>query len=628
MSDLADDEDAVFVDSSGTLGFEETSQLDQYNVGGQLDIDDIEDSFSQQLGIFTVKSPGSEFTGVSLREIFSNADILDGQTAIVPGFDFATDKKNLNTFDAFEYVVIDSGEITVEITNQLAIPLGSPITLEVWDATTDSLIVQVATNDQIAPGTSASFSASLAGKKLPNSLAIRMLASSPGSGGSPVVIDADSRFEMGGTVSDLKVSEAVARIPAQVVSKSDQLAISDSIVVSDARVASGAIHLNLSGGIPLDAWLIYELPDFYRPNGETLLDSFFISKNIAVANTIDLRNTVLRPGAADFGEQEIGFNWTIKTVDTGTGKVRIRSTDKMDAGFSLKAVKFSQVTGKLGRHRLDISQNDIVFDIPADLDSIFFATAQLELVINNRINFPARIAFEIEGQNDGGLVSHLAVDEIVQPAPTPGEMRQTVVVLNQENSNITEFISILPSLIRIAGAVEIGDSDWVGTVSETDYVDGEVRITAPFAVRLPSQSIDSEIKRLDIDDDVQNDIIDNLGKGEFFAEITNHLPLGASIEIMFGSSEATVFDAPLLQIGPLRTDGAAVNNSGYVDVGQNSEVTFSLTEEQMQTFLSDSLFSGVRLLMDGTGGEFIRVRGSDYIEIKSYTQVKVRVNQN
>jgi len=628
MAELADDEDAVFVDSTGTLGFEETSQLDQYNVGDQLDIDDIQDSFSQQLGVFTVKTPGSKLTGVSLREIFPNADILDGQTAIVPSFSFATEKKNLNAFDTFQFVVIDSGEIAVEINNQLAIPLGSPITLEIWDASADSLIVQVGTTDQVTPGASASFSASLAGKRFSNNLSIRMIASSPGSGGNPVVIDADSRFEMGGTVSDLKVREAVARIPAQVISKSDRLTISDSVVVSEAQLASGVIHLNLSGGIPLDAWVVYELPDFYRPDGETVVDSFFINKNIPVAESIDLQNTLLRPGAADFGEQEIGFNWTIKTVDTGTDVVLVRSTDVMDAGFSLNDMNFAQVTGKLGRHRLDITQDDIAFDIPADLDSIFFATAQLELVINNRINFPARIAFEIEGQNDGGLVSHLAVDEIVQPAPTPGEMRQTVVVLNQNNSNITEFISILPSLIKIAGEVQIGDSDWVGTVSQDDYVDGEVRITAPFAVRLPSQSIDSEIKALDIDQDVQHDIIDNLSEGEFFAQITNHLPLGASVEIMFGNSEATVFGAPLLQIGPLRADGAAVNSSGYVDTGENSEVTFSLTEAQMQTFLSDSLFSGVRLLMDGTGGDFIRVRGSDYIEIKSYTQIKVRVNQN
>ncbi len=628
MAELADDEDAVFVDSSGALGFEQTSELDAYRVGDQLEIGDITDSFTQTLGVFSVDSPGSQFTSVTLREIFSEADMFDGQTVIVPGFDFSTKKKALNSFDSFALVVIESGQIQIEIDNQMAIPLGSPIRLELWDTFSDSLVLQVDTNDQIPPGSSKDLVVDLAGKRLSNTLSIRMIASSPGSGGDPVLVDADSRFDMGGMVSSLEVREAVARIPRQIVSRNDVITISDSIVVMEAQLESGTIELDLSGDLPLDAWLLYELPDFYDSSGEAFGDSLFINQNSPVTEVIDLGDKALRPAMAGFNEQEIKFNWTIKTIDTGLAMVRVRSTDVMDAAFGLRDVIFSEVTGKLGEQRIEVTQDDIEFDIPADLDSIFFATAQLELVINNRINFPAHLSFEIEGENAAGSVSYLSVDETIQPASTPGQTRQTVVVLNQNNSNITEFISILPSLIRINGGVKLGDANWVGTVSRDDYVDGEVRISAPFAVRLPTQTIDSEPDNLNIDDDVQNDIIDNLGSGEFFAEIKNHLPLGASVEIMFGATEDGVFENPLLQIGPLRADGAAVNGAGYVDVAANSNLTFALTEEQMRTFVSDSLYSGVRIFLDGTDSEFVRVRSEDFIEIKSYTQVKIRVNQD
>src|SRR3990172_7547412 len=76
MDEIADDEDAINVDSTtGLLSFAETSELDEYQVGDQLDIDDITDSFTQELGTFDIDSPGSEFTSVELQEIYEDAEI-------------------------------------------------------------------------------------------------------------------------------------------------------------------------------------------------------------------------------------------------------------------------------------------------------------------------------------------------------------------------------------------------------------------------------------------------------------------------------------------------------------------------------------------------------------------------
>jgi len=620
MEEIADEQESIYADSTtGLLSFEESSELDEYHVGDQLDMDDIDDRFSLELGTFDIDSPGSEFTSVQLREIYTEADALHGQDAVVPTFDFETEKKELEPFDDFGYVVIEEGHIDVSINNDLAIPLGSPITIHIWDTAADTVIMSETRNMQVAPGD---------GKTLPNLLSIVMEGYSPGSDGSPVFVDANSVFEMGGEISNLQVLEAFAQIPEQIVSSEDNMAITDSMVVTDALVESGTIAISLGGNLPLDAWVTYYLPDFITAQGESVVDSFFVRKHTSMVNNINLANLFLRPEPADFSEQQIRFNWTVRTIDTGSEMALVRSNDEMGADFSLTNMRFESITGRIGEQEIDIDQNDIEFDIPADLDSIFFETAQLELEINNGINFPARISMNIEGRNEAGSISTLSIDEEILPAEQQGMVRKTVIVLHQNNSNIKDFISILPNLIKVQGKVRLGDANWVGTITKDDFVDGEVKISAPFSLRLPEQEIEGKAVEMEIDEDVKKDIIDNLANGSFNGQLENHLPLGASIEILFGADSSSTFTSPLLAIGPLRADEAQVDNNGYVAASQTTDIEFSLTEEEMQVFTNESLYQAVRVLIDGTNGQYIKVRNSDYLNIKAYTRIKVKVNQD
>lgn len=628
MSEIADDEDALVEDSTGALSFEQTSELDEYLVGDQLDMEDQSDNFSLSMGSFTVDSPGSEFTSVELREIYTEADDLHGETTEIPPFNFETEKKPLEPYDDFAYVVIDSGSIDLHVVNNLVITLGSPITIEVWDTNTDTLVITTTHNIQILPGTSRTFDADLSGIQLPNQLSIRMIGFSPGSSGNSVLIDAGSRYDMGGEISELKAREALAQIPSQVITRDDDVTITDSLVVTEADIESGSIQLDLGGDIPLDAWLVYELPDFFDTTGQPFQDSLFIEKHTRIDNAISLRGFRLRPLPANFSQQKVRFNWRIRTIDTGENFALVRSDDVMNAAFRLAGLRFSRVTGKLGAQNIDVEQEDIEFDIPADMDSIFFETAQLELTIQNGINFPARLKFNIEGNNENGNVSYLQVDDVIQPAASPGEPVSTTIILNNENSTISEFISILPSLIKINGSVKLGDPDWVGTVSTEDFVDGEVMVSAPLSLRLPAQKIDSDPNEMDIDDDVKEDIVDNLSDGSFVGEISNHLPIGAEVEIVFGETDSTVFSAPVLTIGPLRADAGMIGEDGYVQSASNNDISFALSEQELKTFLLDRLYSGVRVSLHGTDGKFIRVRASDRIEIKAFTQIKVKVNQD
>lgn len=628
MAEIAEDESTLSVDStSGLLELNVESELDDYTVGDQLTLDNVEDVFNFAMGSFSIDSPGGQFTNVLLREIYPQADNAHGQTVVVPPFNFVSPKKPLPAFGNYSYVVIASGQVSVQLTNNLAVQLGSPLTFEVWDTMRDTLVTSATTLATVAPFGAVVVDLDLSNKRMSNQLSVRVHGYSPGSQGNPIYVDAYSNFVLDAQVSALQVKEARAIVPAQVINNQNESVITDSLVISDAHVEAGEINMFIQGRLPLDTWIRYQLPDFITPSGNSIADSVFVPQNSSANIRISLNNHRLRPQPANFGAQKVRFVWSARTADSGNQMVLVKNNDAFSATFYLNDLRFSQLTGKIGDTEIDVAQNDIDFDIPAELDSIFFETAQMELILNNGINFPAHLNLMIEGEGKSGATSQLHINSTAAPAQQPGQPTETRIILNRENSNINEFISILPSLLRVNGSIRLGDPNWVGTVTKNDCVNGKVRITAPFAVRLPAQSIKSEVHDVEIDQDVKDDIIDNLAGGSFYAQISNHLPMGASVEIVF-AQDTTVYDNPLLAIGPIRANSGLVDGAGNVQSANDTEVNISLTEEQMRTFTLTPLYAGVRVNVDGSNGQFVRVRASDYIHVKSYGKIKVKVNHD
>ena len=628
MAELAEKESSISLDSTGNLYFEVDADLDNYYIGDELYLESLQDDFSLNFGSFSIDPPSSVATSVSLSEIFSQAEALHGLTVIVPSFSFQTDKKSLDPYDTFSYVTIETGNISLQVQNNLAVPLGSPLTLEIWNTAQDTLISSTTSSSQIAAGGSQIFLVDLAGKKIPNQLSVRMTGDSPGSSGAAVLVDKNSNFGMTSSIMNLTVAEALAEIPAQVISGEEQLSITDSVVVMDAKIESGSVDFTISGNFAVDAWVRYELPDFFSPTGSVLVDSVFISGSIPSSISINLYNYSFQPELAGFGQQKVRFFWRARTVDSGSNRVLVKSSDMINVNFNVEEIRFYQLTGKIGQKEFDIEQDDIEFDIPIDLDSLFFETARLELLINNGINFPANIELVIEGENESGTKAQMYINHAIQAASAPGLPTASIIVLDNQNSSIKDFISIVPNLLRVSGKIVIGDQNIAGTVSKNDFVTGSIKITAPFALRLASQSIETETIELKIDDEVKDKIIDNLGAGVLFMEISNHLPIGASLEIVFSQDKTNLYQNPILEISAIRANAASVDASGLVQSANTAESTIGLSEEQMRIFLLSPLHAGIRISLDGTNGRFVTLRGSDYIQIKSYSRINVTVNRD
>jgi hypothetical protein len=626
VADLIKDEDALFVGSDGLVHFEFEQKLDRFYVGDMLKIDGFDETFDFQLGVFTITEPPPQDVGVVLEEIFPQANLFSGQQVPVPPFQFAPDPIPLNPFDEFGYVVLERADISVRLDNNLPIPLGPPLVLEIRDSGPDTVIATVSHDQSVDPGGFFVEQIQLDRTRLPNTLSVRVEGASPGSS-TPVTIDPQASFKITTQIERLEVSEASARIPPQHLEGVEQVVVQDSVVVTEAAISSGTIYLKLQGAFPLNGLLSFTFPDFVDANGQPLQGQLRISRDTASEFTVNIGNYRFLPEPAALGEQKVRFNWAFDSDDSGDQLVLVKSTDYIQADVKVSQLSFSEIAGTVYGQIIEIDQQTFELDIPAGLDSVILASGRLELTINNAINFPVRTDIVIEGEDDSGTLNEVEIREVIQPASSPGVPTPTTIVFDTNNQQVAAFINALPKLVRVFGRVVIGDEQWQGRITANDFVDGNVRFTAPLALSLPAQSVEESLDEVKIDADTRKEVKKRVGSGQLVAQIANHLPVGATAELFFGSVDSLVFEQPEVVIGPIEVSaGQLEEGSGLVAEETLSEVRIELNNADLQRLFTAPLYAGLRIVMPGTGGTVVRVLPSDYLTIKAYAEVKLKVD--
>lgn len=622
MEELIDKESSLSTDSLGQVHFLFDTELDSFGVGDQLTLKEFSDYYSTLVGAMPVASPGGANLDIAVVELYPPAAGADEETVIVPAFDFDLGKRGLQAYDGFDWLEVVSGTVTLQVKNDLAVPVGSPLHLGLYDTRSDTLIASVDYIGEVAPGSELRQVIDLAGKKFSNELSLEISGNSPGSREQPVLLSSASAMAINATISDLQVKSAHARISSQEITDRREALVDESVVVNSANIKQGMILLELSSHLPVAGTVSITLPDFISPSGDMCRETIALNPAATASRTLDLAGYRFEPETAPPGQQTMLVAWSVQTPGTGAEYVTVQSSDAVNIRCAVADMVFSEVTGSFDGKTVTIDPATYTVDIPDGVDSVHFENVQLELRLRNGINFPARTNLLLEGFNNSAQRVEMRIQETILAGQSNGQAVESQIVLNRNNSNVSEFLDALPSSIRLSGTVTIGEAGYVGTVRESDAVTGTVRIEAPLSFSLPAQHVEVEADSLEIGADVREKIRDDLREGKLTARILNHLPLGASLSFYLGRNPQTVYAAPLVVIGPLAVQPATIDrDTGLVQEALLSEVTVGLTEEQLQVFDSAPLFSGLLIDFPGSNGQLVRIIRTDYIDIKAVATI-------
>ena len=615
--------DSIFV-------FNKTIELDSVEVGDKLKIDPVEKSFVQFASAVTVDSSTTSFTigydSVGLDDITELIDAEIGlielnnigaeetdpisftdvmPTALVTAIETAiaaaggtaevvvdtvalVPQQKSVSFDSFTSAVLSSGYLDVTIINNLFIPLGAPIYVDIKNSI-GTQIFQLTWDTEITAGDSATATQDVSGMTLPGSMLVEVSGTSNGSQGQQVAVttaDLSSTFTVGLAAREFQVTQASAVVPAQSITDTSSIVLDPSeTVVEEAVMSKGNLEITVTNNLPLTGAVRLTIPSLYFGSTDsTFKQNFDLETSTFTVPTVDMAGWTM---AMDFADQYLNYNYLITTADTDTNIITISQTDNVELDLGITDIYFSAVTGQIESQTI-IEGGDINIESESQIQSATISDGQMDLVISNNIGGAADVQLTVpELVRDGtGLDTVLTI--------IPGDNVYMIVLAGYDLQPVSladQRLTYSTTTITQSG-------------SNTYYLNDSISV----AITLPGltfnavtgyisqdNNVDTDVIELDNDTNVETALIDS---GQIQLTIRNFIGLEA--EVLFSIDELTVGGTPLetsLQIisstDPVQQ---TIDLAGYSltlplnDQRVNYSSTLSIPTDQLLTLtLNDSI---------------------------------------
>lgn len=583
---------------------------------------------------------------VNLRTLFPGLSGSIGLTVTIPDTTISAPPALLDAGD-FKRIHFISGDLRLRVLNNLPFPIGpngsSPGGLKVT-VINDSLnqaFVEFSFPNPIPPGSEAVSQATVENKWLYSSL--RLEYQLPVAQPTQVTIT-NALLDTAGVALSLgldhiRADEAVAVLGPQSFSDVLKLGYEGQHRLRSAEIERGTIGLTFTSHLPLDTDLIVKIPALRSAANDTftaeinlpaqgiaplplLLDGYSISNPDNPGDFLDTLELVLEA-----------------RTQSQNNIIHLSSEDSISVDAVSDTLVFRSFSGFLGADTLEldpIAENNIAdyggFEGTVQLDTVF-----LNLKIYSEVqieNLAADLTISGFHENEEGIVTDSAaiiLDDQHFNGGNPGQPGVTEFTFN--NQETVDFLSILPTSIRIEGKIRVsgnaevsrGDRIWIDYVFETPF---KVRITGV-------ANFEGDVKTIseaDIDtlfrDAAENNILDI----DLRFELTNHTPLGGTMRFVLSGDpgDPDIYDADydtsLVIIRDISMEAAPVDPvSGFVTVARESEVLLYLNQREVQLFSRPPLRYGYQLRVPDTGG-FVTLRYSDYVRMPGSANLRLLIN--
>ena len=631
--------DSIFV-------FNKMVKIDKQEVGDKLSIEDINKQFSQSVDNVTIEDTEveekigfdpvgidpientvqSEVGIISLDNIdpqttdpylFSSIypsvnDIPDESSVNIPGFDLEPVTNNF-TFNDFSEAVFSSGSLSLTIVNNLVIPLGD---VDVKLKNSDGVEISGASTTIAGPissGTQASGILDLSGITLPGAVIVEVTGSSPGQDNILINDDAkSSSFSVQISGSDLEVTSATAKIPAQTISESGSIDLAaDSNKVVLATISGGNLVIEIDNYMEVTSQMNLTIPSLKTPSGDSFQTSIDIAGNTAdIVDETDISGYSL---SMNIDAQSVVYEYDVITTDTADDLITITSADSIVVNITLNGpsvgeqLSFSSFEGMVTPQDLGF---DGVMDIESDSDILEANLSQgnLTININNGINTSASGAPSaiitineiINSSNNQPLVINTGA-MYGEMSPQSIDLSGYKILMSQDNQSlnysaevVTEYAigtySLLDSIdvdIIVSG---LGFSTVRGFFSQ-DAMSDSNSISLDDSTIVHTAILKSGVLALSIDNSIG--VV-----ADVFFQINEFYNNGVSLDTTF-TINAGVTDVQLDLGGyslilPSDVDTQIVNYVSNISLPSNQEMTLSLSDSiSIAVSMTNMAFSSV-----------------------------------
>jgi hypothetical protein len=614
------------------------------------------DVVSEAVGEIEIADPEPQTTAPATLEEFLGIPINEGNTiGPIPAGDIEYNPNtNFLTFDNYQRAVLDEGRMFLTFHNNLTLDINSGMMVSLFDSATNALVHTFTFNQAIERGqTVSSDTLFLNGTEIYNSFYLNYVVPISGidSVHTVTVEDVSSNFTSDLVIEDMVVSEADAKIPEQVIDRSDAsvLDTEDKYLIR-AVIDSGFIEINVENMLEIDAEVrieILSLVDENDGNAPMVIDTLllresttFIRKSIGGRTILNHQN----PGSVVDSIHYLVEGNTIATEDFR----HVESTQEIIISVELGQVKTSEFEGEITTLSIDIDPVEVSDLLDLENFSGTFRMPDLELIFDfyNQIGFDVLVDLVITGiKEENGIpvdsVKILFNDFMINRATDQNPTEMTTLILNATSTtpSIVDLMEILPTTIKVEGAGVIENQ--TGKVSVGSAVWAEYRIESPLRINITEDLIyTANVEEMDLEDDTRKDLSENFDDVLLKFNPSNGIPLNLEMMFVLAIDSANLFsdliaDSSEKIILHNTVPAGNVNADGLViSPGISNDFELKMTKEQLQIFSKRDndgnylpVYNGMQIKINSNNQPVI-FRNSDALNYDGYLDLKYRVNSD
>lgn len=543
---------------------------------------------------------------ISLGEVAKNAGTIglviianNGNNANIPPInDLPPSSYDIDANEFFESLTLAEGFLDLSIENGFPIPI-TDLIYRLKNSIDGEVIVQD-TVPLIESGTSFNKSYDLANKTIEGTIEATLITfSSPGSGGTPVMIDTSDLITIDMDIRDMVLFEATAIFPEQnlVNDTTDiEFAPDSDFALTEMTVRSGQLNVQGISTIADSVSFYYKIPNVTK-NGQVFEvnatvppapeggSSFYNEVFDMEGYTIDLRG---RNGDSS----NLFYDIFIANIDSSGNLVNLSLEDSVFLSTSLVQLVPENGFGNLGTDIFSIGPDSIELSVFKSIPSgsINFQEADISIEIENGFGAAADIEIgEFTGSNSDGSSIALngdVVNETFNLLPATLNSNPPLVspyqgnwLLDQNNSNIVDIINIQPEKITYALDIFLNP----GSNPNTDnfiYYDYGLNINLNLSIPLHFIASNLILRDTSAIGNQSGNTFDNLEQGTFKLIVKNGFPLTTELSLIFLDEMFSPIDSVVAFSDIL---AGIIGSNGKVEQPTTSVIEFFFDRDKIAT---------------------------------------------
>lgn len=397
--------------------------------------------------------------------------------------------------------------------------------------------------------------------------------------------------------------------------------IQDDIDVIEAKVKFGALRFNFENRSGRTLEVLVGLPDL------TLDDSSITNRTVVLpgkigASTILLDGAWLRPVSPRQLRVNINVNVGIRG-NAGTLAISIGSDP----------IRMDKVRGSFKNLRVNFKPSKKPVHFPKGEIDITLKKATVKVQITNEIGADSKLDLKAIGRKEDGqsVILTIPTDQQEIVGGKNNEPVVSLITFDETNSNVLEFLNLIPSTIELQGGILIHDLDaWV---NQTDAMGLKIIFQSPLDLVMGETLLFTDSKDISIDDkDIRDRLMSHFGVSILTFKMTNHLPIGLGVQLLVGGDSTRLVADPELLVpreGELFMGAAQIDHiTGLARESAFTQQQIELRPEEIKVFSKYPLFSRISIRISSTGGRQISILESDFAEIIVRANVQVKVDED